>query len=189
MKTICVVGAGALGSHFVQFARSIPETRFRVIDDDRVEAKNTLAQMHGKPGIGKLKTESLRSTMQFLWGLTVDGRHVRLRRDNAATLLDGADLVVDCLDNPESRRLLQEVAAGRPILHGALAASGLDFGQVVWSPRFVPEGGAGGATCLAGENLPFIGMVASTLAFAAQRFIEKDERLNFQVRRSGSLIF
>lgn len=67
MKTIVVVGVGALGSHVVQALRNV-EATLRVIDFDRVEQRNVASQFHGKPNVGKLKVQSLQQSMKFLFG-------------------------------------------------------------------------------------------------------------------------
>jgi tRNA A37 threonylcarbamoyladenosine dehydratase len=84
-QTVIIVGVGALGSHLAQFLRN--EANLFLIDFDRVEAKNMLSQFHGKPGGGKLKVESLKSTVQFLWGLKLDGAAVKLVDNNVDTRL------------------------------------------------------------------------------------------------------
>src|SRR5271157_6501633 len=106
MKKVTVVGVGALGSHFVQFLRS-EDVEFKLIDFDRVEQKNTLSQFHGKPGVGKLKVQGLQSTLSLLWGMKVEVNTNKLTEENAQQLLAGADLIVDCLDNAEARRIIQ----------------------------------------------------------------------------------
>ena len=108
MRTVVVVGVGALGSHTVQFLRSAG-VKLKVIDFDRVETKNTLSQFHAKNSVGKNKTVALQQVMQFLWGVKLDGVPHKLTVDNATELLRGADLVLDCLDNGEARRQVQHV--------------------------------------------------------------------------------
>lgn len=209
---ITVIGLGALGSHFVQFARSIPGAEFMLVDFDRTEAKNTLSQFHGKPGVGKLKVEALKGTLQFLWGMRVSVYPQKLDAANAEELLGRADLVVDALDNAEGRRVIQRWARERnaraqlrargqalpatlvpvEVLHGALAPAAEGFGQVVWDERFTPEDGASGgavATCEAGEALPFIGVVASYMALSAQAWLERRQKANWQIGTFGARRF
>lgn len=198
MAKIVVVGIGALGSNFVQLARNLPDVQLTLIDHDRVEAKNTMSQFHGKPGVGKLKVEALKGTLQFLWGMRASVYPQKLDAANAEELLGRADLIVDALDNAEGRRVIQRWARERnahgqasptrfvpvEVLHGALAPAAEGFGQVVWDERFTPEDGAAGgaqATCEAGEALPFIGVVASYMALSAQAWLERQQKLNWQI--------
>jgi molybdopterin/thiamine biosynthesis adenylyltransferase len=187
-RVVTVVGVGALGSHVVQFLRNV-DVSLRVIDDDRVEQKNVLAQFHSKKSVGKSKVQSVSQSMQFMFGQKVDGTPHRLRADNAEEMLGGSALVIECLDNIESRQVVSEfVRAHRiPCLHGALAPDG-QFGRVIWDEHFAPdaEAGAGAATCEGGEHLPFIGVVSSYVAYAAQRYLEKEHKVGFQVHPAGA---
>lgn len=186
MKSVIIVGVGALGSHVVQFLRN--EVGIKVIDLDRVEQKNVLSQFHGKPGVGKNKVQSLQQTMQFMFGLKIEGIPHKLTSDNKDQLLSGADLIIDCLDNAEARKIVQDFARKNkvPCLHGTLAADGA-FGRVVWEQDFVidPETVGGAATCDGGEFLSFIGLVASLLARSAQEFLKNGKRIGFEVHPTG----
>lgn len=188
MKTVVVVGVGALGSHVVQLLRN-EAAMLKLIDFDRVERKNVLSQFHGKPSVGKLKVQGLQGTMQFLFGVATTVVPHKLAADNAHQLLGGADLVLDCLDNGAARRVVQEFARthGVPCLHGALAAAGGGFGRVVWDDLFVidDEAGQGAATCEGGDELPFIGLVSSVLARAAQDFLRHGRQHSYQVHGGG----
>jgi molybdopterin-synthase adenylyltransferase len=188
VKTIVIVGAGALGSHVVLFLRGLGN--LRVIDFDRVEQKNVGSQFHGKPHVGKAKVVALQQTMQFLFGTKIETIPHALVADNAKELLGKADLVIDCLDNGPARRLVQEFArgAGVPCLHGALAAEG-SFGRVVWDADFrIDEAAAGAATCEDGVHLPFIGIVSTYLARAAQEFIVNGRMIGFQVTPTAAAL-
>jgi len=189
MKKIVLIGAGALGSHFALFARNIPAA-LTVVDFDRIESKNVTSQFCGKTSSGKNKAAALPQTMAFLFGTKVTGVPHRLSPDNDDAILKGADLVVDCVDNAATRRLIQAYAVrtGTPTLHGALAAGG-QYGRVVWSEHFQidSEDGAGAATCEDGEFLPFIGLVSAYLAQAAQRFIKDGKKIGFEVSPAGTI--
>lgn len=187
-RTVTVVGVGALGSHLVQFLRS-EDLGIRVIDFDRVEQKNVHSQFHGKPGVGKKKVDSLKQSMQFLYGRRVETFCCKLVADNVETLLTG-DLIVDCLDNGASRTLIQQWVryAGLPCLHGALAPDGA-FGRVIWDESFVIDSEAkqGLETCEDGESLPFIAITAAYLARAVQVFLSTNEKIGFSISPGGSV--
>jgi len=182
MKNVTIIGAGALGSHVVQFLRG--EAKLRVIDFDRIEAKNVLAQFHGKSHIGKSKVEALKQTMNFLWNVKVDTIPHKLVQNNADALLGGWDLIIDTLDNGEARRIVQAYvrAHNTPCLHGALAADGA-FGRVIWDAQFVidEEDSQGAPTCEGGEHLPYIGIVSAYLARAAQVFLRHGKKIGFSI--------
>lgn len=188
MKTVTIVGVGALGSHVAQLLRN--EAQLRFIDFDRVEAKNTLSQFHGKPGQGKLKVDALKSVMQFLWGMKPDINSNKLIAANVDKLLLKSDLVIDCLDNAEARRVVQNAVRfphAVPCLHGALAADGA-FGRVIWDHMFViDDGPAGAPTCEDGEHLPFIAIVSAYIARAAQIFLKTGKQVGFSISPTGAI--
>lgn len=183
MKMVTIIGVGALGSHVAQFLRN--EADLRVVDFDRVEAKNTLSQFHGKPGSGKLKVDALKGTLQLLWGLKLTTFSARLDASNLQQLIHGdSDLVIDCVDNAATRALIQlhVRSHGLPCLHGALAADG-GFGRAIWDDMFkIDVEDAGGApTCEDGEHLPFIVMVSSLIARSAQVFLKTGKKQGWSI--------
>jgi molybdopterin/thiamine biosynthesis adenylyltransferase len=189
MRKIVIVGVGALGSHAVLFLRSAGHERgaagheIVAIDFDRVEQKNTLAQFHSKATVGKNKALSLQQSISFLFGVRISAVPHELTKDNAQALLGGAALVIDCLDNAPSRRIVQASVRelGIPCLHGALAANG-GVGRVVWDDKFqIDEDDGPGATCEDGAHLPFIGIVSAHVARAAQQFLATGQQMSFQV--------
>ena len=179
---ITVVGVGALGSHLVQFLRN-EDVAIRIIDFDRVEQKNVMSQFHSKPSVRKLKVSALKQSMQFLYGREIMAVNCRLAEDNIDTTIFG-DLVIDCLDNGATRRLIQKRVReeGIPCLHGGLDGVG-SFGRVVWDKQFVidDEAGQDEATCENGEFLPFIAITAAYLARAAQMFLADGKRIGFLI--------
>lgn len=188
MKTVVIVGVGALGSHLVQFLRNA-EVKLKLIDFDRVEQRNTRSQFHAKNGVGKGKVQTLTQLINFLWGVKAEAIPHKLTSDNVDKLLGNADLIVDCLDNAEARRLVQGFAreSGTPCLHGALAADG-GFGQVLWTKDFKidEEGVVGAATCEDGGFLPFIAVVSAYMALTVQKFLENGKQVGFHVHGGGA---
>ena len=184
---IVIVGVGALGSHLVQFIRN-EKTAIKVIDFDRVEQKNVLAQFHGKPSVGKSKVDALKQTMDFLFKRSLQVVSHKLVENNIEVLLKDATLVVDCLDNGASRALVQAYVRthGLPCLHGALAPGG-EFGRSIWDEQFVidSEAGAGAATCEDGEFLPFIALTAAYMARSVQLFLKEKKKIGFSISPVG----
>jgi len=187
VKKVTVIGVGALGSHLVLALRNVDAT-IRVIDFDRVEMKNVASQFHFRNSVGKKKVEALKQAMQFCYGRALEVVGNRLTADNVEQLLGGSDLLVDCLDNGESRRIVQNFARERGVacLHGALAADG-GFGRVIWTENFIvdDEDGSGAATCEDGAHLPFIEIVASWLAYAAQRYLRDGRKTGYSISPAG----
>jgi molybdopterin/thiamine biosynthesis adenylyltransferase len=184
---IAFCGVGALGSSAVLLCRNL-DAELRLIDFDRVESKNLAAQWFVKQSIGKNKAEAVRLQLANFYGRKAEALGVRLGEHNAAQLLDGCDLAVDCFDNHDSRQLLSDAARSRSLalVHGALAADG-SFGLVRWDERFAPdrEDREGQATCEGGEHLPVIGLLAASLARAIQDFGQSGDRHDYMVSLSG----
>ena len=184
---IIIVGVGALGSHLVQFIRN-EKVDIKVIDFDRVEQKNVMSQFHGKPGVGKNKVLALQQTMDFLFKRQLSVVGNKLVAENIDVLMKGATLVVDCLDNGASRKLVQDYVRKHNLtcLHGALAPGG-EFGRSIWDEHFVidSEVGAGAATCEDGEFLPFIALTAAYLARSVQIFLKAKKEIGFSISPIG----
>lgn len=180
---VVVVGIGALGSHALLACRSLP-VEFVLVDHDRVESKNLLAQAHARASLGRNKAEAMRLQLLNHHGVTVEALPVRLEPTNVAAVTDDADLLVDCMDNQEGRRTISAHArsSGTPLVHAAISADGT-FGLVRWDERFTAdaEDEAGQATCEAGEHLPFIGLVAASLAGVIRDFAVDGRRRDLQI--------
>jgi len=184
---IVFCGVGALGSTAVLYSRNL-DAELRLVDFDRVESKNLAAQWFVKQSVGKNKAEAIRLQLANFYGAKAEALGVRLGAHNAAQLLEGCDLAVDCFDNADSRIVLAEAARARglPLVHAALAADGT-FGLVRWDERFVAdrEDTPGQATCEGGEHLPVIGLVGATVARAIQDFCARGARHDYLVSLSG----
>lgn len=183
---ITIVGAGALGSHVALFLRN--EAELQIVDFDKVEQKNTLAQFHSKMGLRKNKALALSQSMQGLFGIKVKTIPHKLTKDNWNEVLKDGDLILDCTDNIAARKLIREWwdEYGVPVLHGALSADGT-FARVMWAEDFVAdaEGEDGEATCIDGEHLPFFAAAASYMAVEAQRFLKTEKKQSFQLSPAG----
>jgi molybdopterin/thiamine biosynthesis adenylyltransferase len=185
-KQVTIAGVGALGSHAGLFLRN--EAKLHVIDFDRVEQKNVLSQFHGRQAVGKNKAQGFSHLMDFLFRAKPRITPHRLTADNVKQLLTGADLVLDCLDNGKSREIVQKFVRdiGIPCLHGALSADG-SFGRVIWDEEFEIdyETEEGAATCEDGAHLPFICIISSFIAKAAQEFLQSGRKIGYLIHPGG----
>lgn len=183
MKTVVIVGMGALGSHLLLFGRNW-EVHHRVLDFDRVEMKNTQSQFHSRMGQGKNKAVALKTAMQGMWGLQVDAHSVKLGQTNQEVMFKHADLIIDCTDNFKARDIIQEYAQKHDItcLHCCLSADGT-LARIVWTEHFAPdkEDVEGEATCEDGQNLPFHALAAAMAAHIVQRYLEEGEKQSWQL--------
>jgi adenylyltransferase/sulfurtransferase len=185
---ITIVGAGALGSHVALFLRNSAH-QMEIIDFDRVEKKNLQAQFHTALGVGRNKAQALSQSLAGMFLVKTYPNPHKLTDDNAKTLLEGMDLIIDCTDNIAARIAIYTWSRilDTPCLHGCLSANG-DFARVIWSEDFAPdaEGEEGEATCEDGEALPFIGFAASFIALEAQRFLETRNKMSYQLTPAGT---
>jgi len=186
---IGLVGVGALGSNLMLFARNV-NADWTVVDFDRVETKDVMSQFHTKMSLRQNKANALAKSMKALFGIKIKAIPHKLTTDNVDALLGKADLVIDCLDNGESRRVIQKYVRDKniPCLHGALAAGGA-FGRVVWDDSFFidDETGEGQATCEDGEHLPFIVRTSTCLAESVRLFVNEGRMANWQISPAGTV--
>lgn len=184
---ITIVGAGALGSHVALLLRNLKH-KIKIVDFDKVEMKNTLAQFHPKMGLRRNKAQALAQALQGMFSTMVEAVPHKLTKDNIDLILDHTDLVIDCTDNIAARNLIQGFAidVDTPCLHGALSADGA-FARIMWTEDFVAdaEGEDGEVTCIDGEHLPFFAAAASYLAIEAQRFLGTGKKQSFQLTPAG----
>ncbi len=183
MKRIAFCGVGALGSTAVWFCRNL-DVQLALVDFDRVESKNVMAQAFVKASIGKNKAEALKAQLLTFFGLKAEAFGVRITETNVEAVCGKADLVVDAFDNAASRRVLSDFARknGKALVHAALSGDGT-FGLVRWDARFVPdaEDHAGQATCEGGEHLPLIGVLGSSLARVIQDYVKDGTQRDLMV--------
>jgi len=131
--SVLVLGAGALGSPVAMYLAGAGVGRLGIVDDDDVELSNLHRQLlHFTPDLGLPKAHSAAAKLGFLNPeVAVEPYQVRLDAGNAAGLLEGADLVVDCSDSFETRYAVNAAccAARIPLVEaGVLGTSGLVMG-------------------------------------------------------------
>jgi molybdopterin-synthase adenylyltransferase len=186
---IVIVGVGALGSHLALAIRNL-DVPLRLIDMDRVETRNTLSQAYPRQSVGKNKAAAMQQLM-LLYGAKVEAIPHRLVQNNQAAMLGSASLIVDCVDNQETRLLIKTFAATNsiPCLHGAVDRDG-SFGRVGWDPDFRIDPDPAGPqqpTCEDGRHLPFLYRVSSYLADAVQRHVRDGVQVSYNIFPQGVL--
>jgi molybdopterin/thiamine biosynthesis adenylyltransferase len=125
-------GVGALGSHAAVLCRNLG-VGLALVDFDRVESKNLLAQAFTKQSLGRNKAEALRLQLLNFHGVRAEAFPVRLEQTNVGALAAGAGLLVDCLDNVAGRTVLSSHAraTGIPLVaRSAQRRRNLRAGQV-----------------------------------------------------------
>jgi adenylyltransferase/sulfurtransferase len=128
---IVIAGAGGLGSAIALYCAAAGIGHIRLIDCDTVEVSNLNRQiLYRTDDIGKEKVTAAAADLVALNpDIGVEPVRMNITEENAESLLDGADLVLDGLDNFPARYLLAHAAWKRkiPFIHGAV--SGM-YGQV-----------------------------------------------------------
>jgi molybdopterin-synthase adenylyltransferase len=132
---ITVCGAGALGANIVENLARAGYGNLTVIDFDRIEEHNLSTQPYYKSDIGGFKAKVLANALYRAIGAKVTTHTQRLTVENTATLLTGADLIIDAFDNSASRQILKDYSlqTGVDCLHAGLAA---DYAEVIWNADY-----------------------------------------------------
>ena len=122
--TVAIVGLGALGQLAAEeLARSGREPLI-LVEGDRMEPGNLNRQICADVlTMNQFKAEVLSVRLGDISPrMKLKVYPVFLNRENGKALLDGADLVLDCVDNIPARLCLEELAeqAGIPLIHGGV---------------------------------------------------------------------
>lgn len=122
---VAVVGAGGLGGSVISLLARTGIGHLVVVDSDVFDETNLNRQAFCHTGnLGKSKAAEARSQVRHINpGVEVTIYQTRLDATNGERLLAGCQVIVDALDNVESRLVLEEAAQslGIPLVHGALA--------------------------------------------------------------------
>ena len=137
---VAIIGLGGIGSPVLQYLAGAGVGTFTLVDDGDVEASNLQRQtIYTTRDIGHGKAVSARRWLaNFDDGLDVAIHDCRVVPDNAARLIEHADLVVDGTDNFATRLAVSDacVASGVPLLSAAI---GRFQGQVGAFAGYLPE--------------------------------------------------
>ncbi len=126
LKSSCVfiAGAGGLGSSTALYLAAAGVGILRICDSGSVELSNLNRQiLHGDDRIGKDKVCSAERTLKGINPSTlIIPLAETIRTDNIASLVEDAGLIVDCLDNFESRYILNDYAVktGIALVHAGV---------------------------------------------------------------------
>jgi molybdopterin/thiamine biosynthesis adenylyltransferase len=176
-----VIGAGALGSPVALYLAGAGVGRLGIVDDDDVEISNLHRQpLHFTPDVGEPKAESAAAKLRFLNpDIVVEAYRMRVDETNAAGLIEGQDLVIDCSDT----------FATRYAVNRACCELGIDLvegGAVGWAGLVMtivpkrtacyrcafPTAPEGALTCAqAGITGPVAGVIGSLQALEALKFL------------------
>lgn len=121
---VTIAGAGGLGSVSAAYLTVAGVGRIRVVDNDVVELSNLNRQiLHWEKDIGRKKTESFEEKLsQMNLEVEVAVLNEKIVADNVADIVRDSDLIVDAMDNFQTRYLLNRVALEKnmPFFHGGV---------------------------------------------------------------------
>jgi molybdopterin/thiamine biosynthesis adenylyltransferase len=121
---ILVAGVVGLGSPAATYLAAAGVGFIRIVDYDVIEETNLNRQiLHWQTDLGKRKTQSASEKLgQFNPRIKIETVSQRIDEANVRALAADIDLIVDAMDNFETRYLLNRTAISRriPFFHGAI---------------------------------------------------------------------
>ena len=122
--SVFIAGAGGLGSPAAIYLTAAGIGRIRLVDHDRVDRSNLNRQiLHWDNDIGRSKVDSAIEKLKKLNPeVQLEAVNETITEANLAQLVAGSDLIVDAMDNLETRYLLNKAALDNdiPFFHGAI---------------------------------------------------------------------
>ncbi len=156
-----LVGCGALGSMIVDLLVRAGVGEITIVDRDTVELTNLQRQvLFDESDVERVmpKAEAARARLSRINAqVTVNARVEDLNHRNAARYVQSADLVIDGLDNFETRYLLNDAAVrfGRPYVYGgAVATGGMTMAILPHPERRLAAAAPGRVTWSAEQSTP-----------------------------------
>ena len=123
-SSVLIIGAGGLGSPAAMYLTAAGVGRIGLVDDDVVDLTNLQRQiLHGVKDVGRLKVESGADRLRGLDpDVIVEVHPIRLDAENALSLIEGWDLVLDGTDRIGSRYIIDGACAelGIPWVHASV---------------------------------------------------------------------
>ncbi len=123
-STVFIAGAGGLGSPVAVYLACAGVGRIVLVDDQSVELSNLNRQiLHWEGDIGEKKITSGECKLQKINStIRLEPIPARITAGNILDLLEGVDLVMDCLDNMETRFIINAACFQKkmPLIHGGV---------------------------------------------------------------------
>ncbi len=123
---VLIVGVGGLGSAAATYLTGAGVGTIGLADNDHVSLSNLQRQvLYTEASVGRLKTEVAVERLASQSAATHFELYPQgLTPDNAADIINGYDVVLDCCDNYPTRYLIDDTCAalGKPWVHGSIGA-------------------------------------------------------------------
>lgn len=121
---VFICGAGGLGSPVAVYLAAAGIGNLTIVDNDRVSLSNLNRQvLHHDSDIGRPKVDSAKEEINRINPhANIHAIHTQVTENNVHHLIAGQDIIVDALDNPETRYIMNKAAleASIPFIHGAV---------------------------------------------------------------------
>jgi hypothetical protein len=179
---ISIYGLGAIGSNLmVQLFRQHPDYSFIGVDFDKVEERNLATQMYYLEHIGYNKVVALKGTLnRFNRVVNMQGINKKVESDtDIISISNKSNLIIDCFDNSESRRLFNNIK-DTPILH--VGFSPFYTAEIMWHGIYDVPGAVDPNApdiCEMDQAVPFINFVVSLSSMVADNFLKSGEMKSF----------
>jgi molybdopterin/thiamine biosynthesis adenylyltransferase/rhodanese-related sulfurtransferase len=122
--SVLCIGTGGLGSPLLLYLAAAGIGRIGIVDFDVVDQSNLQRQViHGTSWVGKPKIQSAKNRiLEINPYCQVDLYETRLSSENALSILEPYDIVVDGTDNFPTRYLVNDacVLSGKPNVYGSI---------------------------------------------------------------------
>ena len=124
--TVAVCGLGGLGSNIAIALARAGVGKLILIDFDKVDITNLHRQQYKADQIGMNKTDSLRDNLlEIAPYVALETHTIRVTEENAAHLLQGADIICEAFDNAECKAMLTNLVLETMPDKYLVAASGM----------------------------------------------------------------
>lgn len=124
-KSVCVIGCGGLGGGVIENLTRLGVGALTIVDGDVFEESNLNRQVLSHEGnLRKSKAlEGTRQMAQINSEVNINPVTANVTMENCRSIIAGHDVVVDALDNVQTRLLLEDSCEteGIPLVHGAIA--------------------------------------------------------------------
>ncbi len=122
-STVFIAGTGGLGSPAAFYLAAAGIGRIIICDNDEVDLSNLNRQiLHTSSRVGMRKTQSAAIQLSDLNPEIIIEQRDSLIDGDLSELADGADIIIDCLDNIKARYVLNDysIRTGTPVVHGGI---------------------------------------------------------------------
>lgn len=121
-KTIVVLGCGGIGSYTAEFLAKYG-FNLKLVDYDLVDESNLSRQNYNYDDLNKPKVDMLKKKLKKSNpNVNIETFNKKFNSNNFKTILENSDLILDCLDNMESKMVLNDACLKLKIPYIHMAA-------------------------------------------------------------------